>query len=293
MDSCETPTTSLLEQETAGFSEAGLYRTATSGADHGLVVLAMGLPYWLVEGGEGYRLLVPTEEMDAVREQLEKYERESVGWPPAPLREATMGGGAGNEAPWFLPVVWACVVMGVFVAQGRWPELTLAGAMDAVAVYAGGEVWRAVTALFLHADLGHVTSNALSGVFVFWAVASTIGRGRGWLLLALAAVAGNLAAAALHYPGAYRSVGASTAIFAGLGLLTGRAVSLGWRFGPKWRWREMARSLAVGVVVLGLYGAGDQRVDVLAHATGLAAGVVAGLVGAGAGPRREPGLGER
>ena len=44
--------------------------------------------------------------------------------------------------------------------------------------------------------------------------------------IAIAAVAGNFAIAGLNYPGPYRSIGASTAVFAGLGLLTGRAIQL-------------------------------------------------------------------
>ena len=99
-----------------------------------------------------------------------------------------------------------------------------AGALDTQAVFDRGEWWRLGTALFLHADFGHLISNVLSGMFAFAAVLSTIGRRQGWLLLALASATGNLAIAALNYPGPYLSLGASTAIFAALGLLTGRAM---------------------------------------------------------------------
>ena len=160
---------------------------------------------------------------------------------------------------------------------GRWEEL---GALDARAVLARGEWWRLATALFLHADLGHLLSNLLSGIFVFSAVLTTLGRGRGWLLLALASVAGNLAAAVLHSRADYSSLGASTAIFAGLGLLTGRAIRFVRQIDHPHRWRGMLAPLAAGLALLGLYGAGGPEVDVVAHMTGFAAGGAIGFLAA-------------
>jgi membrane associated rhomboid family serine protease len=127
--------------------------------------------------------------------------------------------------------------------------------------------------LFLHADLGHLLANVISGYFVFSAVLSTIGRGRGWLCLAIAAIVGNCAVAGLNYPGPYRSLGASTAIFAGLGLLTGRAVRVLRTKSGGHRWRAVFVPLAAGVALLGLFGAGGLHTDVVAHATGFAAGL--------------------
>ena len=113
-------------------------------------------------------------------------------------------------------------------------------------VFVFGELWRAVTSLFLHADAAHVISNSLAGVLVFSAVLSTIGRLRGWLLLAFASIGGNLAVAAVNHSIAYRSVGASTAIFAGVGLLSGRAIGVVSRTRHPHRWRAMFVPLAAG-----------------------------------------------
>jgi rhomboid protease GluP len=123
-----------------------------------------------------------------------------------------------------------------------------------------------------------VISNALGGLLVFPAVLSSSGRLRGWLLLLLASVAGNLAVAAANYPGPYSSLGASTAIFAGVGLLTGRAIRVGWRSAHPHRWRAMFAPFAAGLTVLALHGAGGQRVDVGAHLTGFVAGLALGFV---------------
>ncbi|HWA87992.1 MAG TPA: rhomboid family intramembrane serine protease, partial [Opitutus sp.] len=250
--------------------EAGVYRTPAEGFEHGLVVLAFGWPYWLMPGEGGFRLLVEPDAFGVVREQLAKFDRESAGWPPGPAADTAPDAPAEIATP----LLWLTAVFVSFDVQARWPEWTRWGAVDTHAIFGRGEWWRAFTALFLHADIGHLVSNALGGLLVFSALVSTIGRRRGWLLLGLAAVAGNLAAAAMHYPDEYRSLGASTAIFAALGLLTGRAVRAASRTTHPHRWRGLFVPLASGFAVLGLFGAGGVQIDVLAHATGFAAGLL-------------------
>jgi membrane associated rhomboid family serine protease len=268
-------------RETAGdpslgeLAEAGAYPTAAQGFEHGLVVLAMGRPYWLVQADNGFRLLVEPQALEAVRDELACFDRESVGWPPPPSAEGPL-----RRFELATPLLWALLLMAVYCAQGFMPgRLEDAGTLDAQAVFDRGEWWRLATALFLHADLGHLVSNLLSGIFVFSAVLSTIGRRRGWLLLAFASATGNLAVAALNYPGPYRSLGASTAIFAGLGLLTGRAIRAVQWAGRPHRWQAVFAPLAAGVTLLGLFGAGGLHIDVGAHSTGFAAGLIWGFAG--------------
>lgn len=255
-------------------AEAGFYRTAQEGFEHGLVILALGLPYWLLPTEDGYQLWVPAEAASRVRTELACFDRESVGWPPrlppppAVARFELMS-----------PLLWALAVLAVFRGQAAHPEWVDKGALDTVGLFRHGEFWRPLTALFLHADQTHLVSNLLGGVFASAAVLSTFGRIRGWMLLGLSAVAGNVAAAAVHYPGPYRSLGASTAIFAALGLLTGRAVRIAMRAEIPHRWRSFFMPLATGVTVLALFGAGAQPVDVLAHVTGFVAGGLAGVLG--------------
>jgi len=254
-------------------AEAGNYPSAAEGFEHGLVVLAIGRPYWLVPSGARFRLLVEPQVLGAVRGELACYDRESIGWPPRPPAESPM-----SRFELATPLLWALTIMAVYCGQGLWPgRLEDAGAMDAQAVFDRGEWWRLGTALFLHADLGHLISNELSGVFAFSAVLATIGRRRGWLLLAFASVTGNLAIAALNYPGPYRSLGASTAIFAGLGLLTGRAIRAAHRVGRPQGWQAIFAPLAAGITLLGLFGAGGIHIDVGAHAAGFASGLLWGF----------------
>jgi membrane associated rhomboid family serine protease len=280
MSAPDLPAETTGDDASAELAEAGVYPTAADGFEHGLVVLATGQPYWLVVSDAGYRLLVEPPAIAVVREQLACFDRESAGWPPSPVVDHR----APRPSERLTPLAWAIVVLAVYSVQsgspGVWEE---AGALDSQAVFDWGEWWRVATALFLHADLGHLFGNVVSGYFVFSALTSTMGRLRGWFLIALAAAAGNLAVAALNYPGPYRSIGASTAVFAGLGLLTGRAV-VGLRGeNGQLRWRAVLAPLGAGVALLGLFGAGGLHTDVMAHATGFAAGL---FLGAGAASAR-------
>jgi membrane associated rhomboid family serine protease len=256
-------------------AEAGGYATTAEGFERGLVVLSMGLPYWLVPAEGGYRLLVESRFAEAVREEIASYEREKIGWPPRPVVPPSSKWGRAM----LTPLLWALAVLAVFYAQnaspGRWEAK---GAMDARAVFHDGEAWRALTALFLHWDLEHLISNLIPGLFVFTSVVSVMGVARGWLLVLLASAAGNLAVAGVHYPGPYRSLGASTAIFAGLGILTGRAIRrIAGGQAPR-HWRPILVPLASGAALLGWFGTGGVDTDVPAHAAGFGAGLILGFL---------------
>ena len=273
-----------------GTVDAGLYGTHAEGIEHSLVVLAMGESCWLVPDEAGHHLRVEPAAVAAVRRQLENFDRENIGWPPP--RPALEPAPARRQPP-LSPLFWVLGVLAAFWAQQAWPALTETGLLDAGRVFEHGEWWRTGSALWLHGDLGHLVSNAGGGLLVFSAVVLTFGTLAGWLRLLAAALLGNLAAVALHHGDSYRSLGASTAIFAGLGLLTGRAVRVAGRTDPRERRRTMLVPFAAGLAVLGLFGAGGVNVDVLAHATGFGAGLTTGFIASGnpglvaANPRQE------
>ena len=254
--------------------EAGVYATSAQGFEHGLVVLAIGYPFWLESTEDQHRLLVESRVAEVVAQQLARFDGESVNWPPREFSDPT----PPRKFEILTPLMWCVTILASFWSQGEWPRWTAIGVLDAQAVFERGEWWRVVTALFLHADVGHLVSNLVSGIFVFSAVLTTLNLRRGWSLLILSSVLGNLTAAAMTYPSAYRSLGASTAIFAAVGLLTGRALRSVLRGDRPYRWRALFVPLAAGLSVLALYGAGGQQVDVLAHLTGFAAGLALGFV---------------
>ena len=273
MSAIDHPGGTNAEDVPVELAEAGVYATSAEGFEHGLVVLAIGESYWLLASESGYRLLVESRVLALARDQLESFDRESLHWPPPPETDHA----PSRRTERLTPLVWALAVSVSYRMQiasaGSWEK---AGSLDSQEVFDHGEWWRTVTALFLHADLGHLLGNVISGFFVFSAVLTIIGRGRGWLLLTGAAILGNASVAALNYPGPYTSLGASTAVFSGLGLLTGRAVGALRKGRAGHRWRAVFVPLAAGATLLGLFGAGGLHTDVVAHVTGFAAGLAFG-----------------
>lgn len=252
--------------------EVGSYPSALEGEEHGLVALAAGFDYWLVPAAEsgGYRLLVPARGASLVRRHLEAYARERLRWPPPPIVDPW----TKRDVDVVTPLLWSALVLALHRYHAAWIDRA---ALDGAAIFTRGEWWRVATSLLFHADAAHVISNALGGLLVFTAVLLTFGRLRGWLLLIVASFTANFVVAAANFATTYRSVGASTAIFAGVGLLTGRAIRIVARSKHPHRWRAMFVPFAAGFTVLALYGAGGVRVDVGAHLAGYIAGTLFGF----------------
>jgi membrane associated rhomboid family serine protease len=146
----------------------------------------------------------------------------------------------------------------------------------AVSVHAGGgEWWRAVTALTLHLDQAHLLGNLLFGIGAGVLASRIFGPGLAWASILGAGAIGNYVEM-LIAPLSHRAVGASTAVFAALGLLAGFAWRQRLTLGERrlYRWGP----LIAGVSLLALLGAGTAQVDVLGHLLGFLTGVGLGWV---------------
>ncbi len=168
-----------------------------------------------------------------------------------------------------------------FIASGLDPELVERFAKVSDRVRAG-EVWRLVTASFLHGGLVHIAVNALA--------LSTIGPsverlyGRAWLIF-IFVVGGAAGFAASTAFIAQPSLGASAGIFALLGVLLGFALRARRTLPPAWRRAMIREIVTVAALNLGL-GLMVPFVDNAAHVGGFAGGLALGMV---LRPRRAPG----
>jgi membrane associated rhomboid family serine protease len=259
----------------AGLAEAGVYAGEREALQHGLVILAMGRSCWTVPSERGWRLLVEPDALDHALYQLSCYDRESHGWPPPPVPPPPVRGRMD-----FVPsLLLAATLAGCHWAQLRLgPALADLGCMDGRGFWERRELWRPLTALFLHADLAHLAANGISGLFIFASLTTAFSRGRAWLLLLGCSLVANVATSLLYWGTEYRSLGASTAVFAALGLLTGAALREARRPGGRLAWRRMVTPLASGLGLLGLFGSGGCQTDLAAHLCGFLAGLAGGFL---------------
>jgi membrane associated rhomboid family serine protease len=244
-----------------------------------LVLLSKGIPWhvaWGEEGHGGLELHVPAELADAARSELDAYDAEEAEEARAKRADEALD----REPPAtahaaFSGVLVALALLAFFVVTGpiaggaRWFAL---GASDAERVL-HGEWWRAITALTLHADSGHVLSNMAIGAVVVGAVMHWAGIGWGATLVLASGVAGNLMNAAF-YQHHHGSVGFSTAVFGAIGILAGMTYMRERRRARARRpaWTALGGALAL----LALLGASETS-DVLAHLFGGIAGLAIGL----------------
>jgi membrane associated rhomboid family serine protease len=233
--------------------------------DWALVLHSQGLAAEVVQARDGWRLETAGGDAARARELLAAWERENV-------REPEPEAPPLAPFPWLATAALAAALLGFFAVTGpraAASEWFGAGSARAARILAG-EWWRAVTALTLHADAGHVLGNALGATLFAGTLWQRFGSGVGLALLVAAGTLGNFANAFLRGAG-HSSVGASTAVFAAVGALAAdalvqRRVPRGGRLAP----------LGAGLGILAMLGT-SERADLSAHFFGLAAGLLLGL----------------
>ncbi len=252
--------------------------TQAACAEFGLVLDAKGLPYERGPMGDAWALWVSPGAADLAREELTRYAAErSERREPRPLFVPFAGS-------YFGAAVYAFVLIGIAYCAGielfgvNWLEV---GSLDS-RIGGAGDWWRSLTALTLHLDQEHLMGNLLFGVGIGVLAGRVFGPGVAWLSVVLAGAAGNYLDMCLSPPW-HRAVGASTAVFAALGLLAG----FGWgqrlsRRDRLYRWAP----LFAGIFLLALLGAGNEHVDVLGHLLGFGSGTLLGWIFARAGVPR-------
>jgi membrane associated rhomboid family serine protease len=245
-----------------------------------LVLEARGIEHEVRETGDAWVLAVAPPSVHRAYEEISRYSAErSVPRNVPTSIEPFAGAGIGALGYVLILLVTAyCAGAGLFGAD--WLSR---GALDSGAAR---EWWRAVTALTLHLDQEHLLGNLLFGVFAGMAASRLLGSGVAWASILGAGALANYVEI-LIAPAAHRAVGASTAVFAALGLLAG----LAWRQRLTLRERRWYRwaPLIAGICLLTLLGAGNAHVDVLGHALGFLFGVGVGWVYARSGMPRSRG----
>lgn len=239
-----------------------------------LVLAARGIESRIDWRQGTWRLLVAEEDGAASERELAAYARENrpvPQTPPPPRIDSGWWGVAG-----YLACLWLVMALTASGAFG-W-DWRAAGRLH-VASVAQGDLWRLATALTLHADAGHIVANSVFGAFFGLLAGRHLGSGLAWFCIVLGGIAGN-ALGALLRPSHFASLGASTATFAAVGLVG----AFMWRSGYFARttrrglgWQRASAPLFAAVALFAFTGIGEDNTDVLAHFTGLIAGLAIGV----------------
>ncbi|MDP3851021.1 MAG: rhomboid family intramembrane serine protease [Luteolibacter sp.] len=275
MTDTDEETSSNLEQ----MAEIGNYPTLDQAHEHGLVILAMRQPCMVtpaVTPGQ-YALHAEAAAAPEIARELDAYENErEITRPAAPLAGETF-----RHAPgWGVYGIWVLCLLTAFFWQQQDPWLVERAASSSIGLIGHREWWRPFTGLFLHADAPHLIGNLLSGLFFSTLVARSIGAWRAWALILTCGMTGNALTSALTWPASFTSIGASTAVFGALGILSGLGFSFVRRQRLQLPWAKTAAPLLAGIILLGWLGGGSEsgNTDVLGHVFGFGSGLTAGIV---------------
>lgn len=235
------------------------------------VLTAVAVPHQVVDDAGHWQLWVPAAQAPLAQQQISSYWRENQHVAQRPPQSPAVDSGLLGVLGYLL-VIWSLPWLQSNYL-GSWHEQ---GVMAAAAVM-GGEWWRCVTALTLHGDIGHIVSNSAFGALFGGLLSRQLGSGMGWLLAVAAAALAN-GVNAFVQPDAFRSIGASTATFAAMGMLA----AVVWRRGfyRNMDWRRSVAPLFAAVALFSFTGVGDLNTDVLAHLFGGISGVLVGIAAA-------------
>jgi rhomboid protease GluP len=235
-----------------------------------LVLRAMDIEHEVARLDGSFVLLVAARDAPRAIEQLRRFRAENPQ-----ISEQEEAGPDGLASGVDAALGWSLLLVALHLLASRsawglpWED---AGIADAGAMRAG-QWWRAVTALTLHADASHLAGNVLFGAAFLAALCPFLGTGAASLVCLLSGALGNVFNALLQDAG-HRSLGASTAVFGALGALA----ALQWRHRVRLRQRRLRRwtPLVMAAILLGYLGTEGVRTDLVAHVTGLVAGLALG-----------------
>lgn len=251
----------------------GTVLTKSQARSWALVLDSRSIPCCIEPDGPGWLLLVPEQQLESARRELSLYEEANSNWPP-PLPAARQL--IENTLPTLSVLILLATfhnlnLLGISLPGRGIVDLNELGAAHAGEIL-GGRLWQCITALTLHADLMHLLSNLTIGGFFIIVLCRELGSGLAWSLLLGSGALGNLLNALVQAP-THRSIGASTAVFAAVGILA--AISMvRYRFHLKRRWFI---PVAAGLALLAILGTEGKNTDLGAHLFGFCCGALFGI----------------
>jgi membrane associated rhomboid family serine protease len=252
-------------------------RGARAARELGLVLASAGIECEIEEADGGALVRVEPEVAERAARELQLYAEENRGWRRPEELPLALGESWIAVVSWFV-LLLSTHAFSLYRAFGF--DWWASGGGQAGSVQRG-QLWRTVTALGLHVDALHLLGNLFFGSLFVALVVEMLGTGLGLFAVIGTGALANLANSWLNEP-SFRSVGASTAVFAALGLLGGH----------RWQQRKLVRRLRrsswipllAAAFLLAYLGSGArselgaERIDVTGHLLGFGAGAVVGAL---------------
>lgn len=235
---------------------------------YALVLASANIPHRLLGDGFGWGIYVRESDFEIAADGIERYCLEN------PEKTADTEENA-RDWPMTFSAVWAAALPAAFhaaISGGGDREFFVRVYGSSASHILDGELYRCVTSLLLHADIAHLAGN-IAGIIIFGtAVCAYMGWGAGWLGILAAGIIGNWINACLYGSG-HVSIGASTAVFGAVGVLS--ACRFVDKIGPSGRGIRAMAPLIAGIALLGFLGSSPHS-DITAHLFGFASGILIG-----------------
>ncbi len=235
--------------------------------EYALVLQAVGIRCEVLPSDGEFALVVYARDADRAREQLRLYLHENRARPPRFDHRLGIHDGLACACLFGVTILLIDILQRDQAFSFDWRQAGVAHA----GLIREGEWWRAVTALGLHTDPVHLAGNLVFGLVFGFLAGELLGWGLAWSGMLLAGALGNTLNAFVQAP-SHTSIGASTAVFATLGILA--AYSWKRRRPQINRWVP----LGAGIALLAFLGMGGERTDIFAHFAGFGSGCLFGLV---------------
>ncbi|MDA0679988.1 MAG: rhomboid family intramembrane serine protease [Proteobacteria bacterium] len=233
---------------------------------------SLNIPCEVLSDGLRSVVVVPEKQRERAKYEIWQYEQENRQQArPASRITPVIQNGVPGVVVYLIVISIVALLAGDGTFGRNWLSV---GRVDGVLIR-DGEWWRTVTALTLHGGLTHFAGNAGFGALFGMMAGRVLGSGVTWLTVVIASGVANLINTLL-LESTHRAIGASTAVFATLGLVAGFV----WRgeLMKQDRWPYRIGPIVGGVALLAYTGTGNANTDVGAHLCGFVVGFFAGIL---------------
>ncbi len=240
--------------------------------DRALVLTSLNIPHEILRVDLHYTLVVPAEVSEKAKYEIWQYDKENQQARPQRPRSVPA---FQNAVPGIVAyIVVICLVAWLAGESAFNKDWLAAGRVDGELIRQG-EWWRTLTALTLHSGFRHLAANIGFGALFGILAGRLIGSGLTWLCVVIASGLANTMNTLL-LASSHRSIGASTAVFATLGLIAGFV----WRakLMAQDRWSYRLGPIVGGIALLAYTGTGDVNTDIGAHLAGFVCGFGLGML---------------